>query len=660
MHAWERNLESPRLLRELLDACQRAGDEVTAEAVRRRCVEDRINPASDSTLRQFAMDLADQLERRGAAGDALRVIGGALSDAPADFSLLCREAQLLHRSGRTTEANEALRKVTSMDGGTAVARGQLAAYLEERGDLAAALEVRSRSGGLDNRRPFLLFKTGRADDAAAELEKFTGMTAIEPAGELASAMALAGDVPGARSILVSQLLKIADPRAQFSLRAKILTLPGSLPSKDFTARFQDRMRAFAGARPEFADRYYEFFQQQAARLGIADAWKKEIDHAWTAPNAPLAAGLAVLESQLTAGNEAAASATITRILEGSFAPRLATAKLMQLLEAPNHAKLRIPVARRIAEFATPETGPLEEYIALLDSVGRREDARSTIAEFEWLTAFTGNAATLGRLWLSVGEPERARGFFEIAMKERPLASLSPALAGMAKAQCATGNPEAARILLKRAYTEPSFRDFEPLVDFLVRSGALDRWSAVADELEIRPELRYELKLAIFKHYQSRNRLTDALALAVSNPDIISPTRPDGPSNGRVALVTLRELAKKSGDFKAATSAFETLKAAKAPDAEPESAMLAADWAIARGEAASASPFLASAAQMRPSNWEYVKRAANNSLESGKIEDAIALLERFLSVSNQLRDREDAVLLWETAKNRIRSGLLKKD
>lgn len=660
MHAWERNLESPRLLRELLDACQRAGDEVTAEAVRRRCVEDRINPASDSTLRQFAMDLADQLERRGATGDALRVISGALSDAPTDFSLLCREAQLLHRSGRTTEAEAALRKVTSMDGGTAVARGQLAAYLEERGDLAGALEVRWRSGGLDKRRPFLLFKTGRTDDAAAELEKFTGMTAIEPAGELASAMALAGDVAGARSILVSQLLKIADPRAQFSLRARILTLPGSRPSKEFIARFQDRMRAFAGTRPEFADRYYEFFQQQAARLGIAAAWKTEVDRAWSAPDAPLAAGLAVLESQLAAGNEAAATATIARILAGPFAPRLATAKLMQLLEAPNHAKLRIPVARRIAESATPETGPLEDYIALLESVGNREAARNAIAEFEWLTAFTGNAATLGRLWLTVGEPERARGFFEIAMKERPLASISPALAGMARVQCATGNPDAARILLKRAYAEPSFRDFEPLVDFLARSGELQRWNSVADEVGVRPELRYELKLAIFKHYQSRDRFTDALALAVSNPDIISPVRPDDPSTGRVSLATLRDLAKKSGDFKSATSAFEALKSAKVPDAEPETAMLAADWAMARGEPAAATPSLATATQMRPANWEYVKRAVSNSSDAGKTEHAIALLERFLSVSNQLRDREEAILLWETAKNRIRSALLKKD
>ena len=660
LHAWERNLESPRLLRELLDACQRAGDEVTAEAVRRRCVEDRINPASDSTLRQFAMDLADQLERRGATGDALRVIGGALAEAPADFSLLCREAQLLQRSGRTDEAEAAIRKVTSMDGGTAVARGQLAAYLEEQGDLGAALEVRSRSGGLDNRMPFLLFKAGRADDAAAELEKFTGMTAIEPAGELATAMALAGDVAGAKSILVSQLLKIADPRAQFSLRGKILTLPGSQPSRDFTARFQERMRAFAGARPEFTYRYYQFFQQHAARLGIATEWKTEIERAWAAPDAPLAAGLAVLESQLAIGNEPAASETIARILDGPFDPRLATAKLTQLLEAPNHAKLRLPVARKIAGLATPETGPLEEYVALLDSVGRREDARNTIAEFEWLTMFTGNAAALGRLWLSVGEPERARGFFEIAMKERPLASLSPALAGMARVQSATGNPDAARILLKRAYAEPSFRDFEPLVDFLVQGGELNRWSAAADEIEVRPELRYALKLAIFKHYQSSNRLTDALALAVSNPDIISSTSSASLSNGRISLATLRNLSTRLGDFKAATSAFEALKAAKVPDAEPESAMLAADWAIARGEPAAASPYLATAAMLRPANWEYVKRAANDSLKSQKFEDAVGLLERFLSVSNQLRDREEAVLLWETAKNRIRSGLLKKD
>ncbi len=656
LHAWERNLESPQLLREVLDLCERTGDEATAETVRRRCVEDRINPANDASLRQFAMDLADQLERRGACSEALRVIAGALDGSPGDFVLLRREAQLLQSSGRTDEAAVALGKLTHMDGGTAVARAQLAALLEQQGDLAGSLEVRQRGGGLDNRTPFLLHKTGRTDDAVAMLEKFTGITALEPAAELATALALAGDAAGARSILISQLLKIADPRAQFSLRAKLLTLPGSRPGKEFASRMKERMRALANSRPDLGERYCEFFAQHAARLGIADAWKSEIERDWATQSAPLSAGLAVLDFQLDAGDKAAAAATIARILGGPFSPRLAAAKLAQLLEAPECAALRVPVARRMVELATPMTAPLEEYIALLEQLGRREDARDTIVEFEWLASFTGNAAVLGRLWLSVGEPERARGYFEIAMKERPLASRSAALAGMARVQVATGNPAGARMLLKRAYNEPSFRDFEPLVDFLSQTGELPQWRAVADELGVRRELLHDLQLALFRYYEKRGRFTEALALAVAHPEIIASS----PVPNAISLARLRALAGKSGDFKNAIAAFEKLKAAKVPDAAPELAMLNADWALARGETSAALPLLATAAKIRPANWEYAKRAATAFLDAGKLTESTALIERFLVVSQNIRDRDEAILLWEDAKNRLRGGLLKKD
>ena len=642
VRAWELNPESPRVLREALDACQRAGDEVTAERIRRRCVDERISPGNDSTLRQFALDLADPLERRGSVDEAIRLITGALNGSPGDFGLLRRQALLLQRMGRAAESEKIVQKLSEMTGGTAVAHAQLAALLEQSGKLAEALEVRLRGGGLDTRAPLLLFKSNRLDEGVALLEKFSGLTAVEPASELAAAMSLAGDSAGARSVLVSLLSRVPDPRVQFSLRGKILTLPGSRPSAEFVARTQERMRALAEARPELTERYYEFFQQHARRLGIAGAWKSELAQTWAAPQAPTGAGFALLQTQLAEKDSAAAEKTISSILERAKSPKFPFPQLMQVLaDAPS---LRVPVAKRAVELAMPNPAPLEDYVALLDSLGRREDARAVLTQYEWVASFAGNAAILGRLWIDVGDYEKARGLFAMALRERPLSSQSPALAGMGHVHAATGNREAAAILLRRAYREPSFKDFEPLVEFLARNGELANWQAVAASFGVKPELLHDVKLALFTHYEKAGRLADVLTFITAHPELLSPVNQ---RIGAVSLARVRALAGKTGDFKSAVATFESL--AKSPDAVPELAMLNADWCIARNEAAAAIPFFIAATDARPSNWETVRRAAGAHVVAGQKKDALGLLERFVAVTQNVTERDAAVELWESVK-----------
>src|SRR5207253_3643295 len=49
---WEQDPQNPAALRKLLDASRAAGDVATDEALRRRCVEERINPGNDTTPRE--------------------------------------------------------------------------------------------------------------------------------------------------------------------------------------------------------------------------------------------------------------------------------------------------------------------------------------------------------------------------------------------------------------------------------------------------------------------------------------------------------------------------------------------------------------------------------------------------------------------------------
>ena len=634
LRAWETNTESPRVLRELLDACQRAGDDVTAEHVRRRCVEDHINPGNDSTLRQFAIDLADLLERRGAVDEAQRMISGALDGSPGDFSLLRRQAQLFQRAGRTEDAENSLRRLSKMDGGSAVARGQLAALLEQRGKLAESLDVRLRGGGFDARAPVLLFKYGRLDEGISMLEKFSGISAVEPAADLAFAMAIAGDIDGARSVLVSLASRIGDPRAQFSLRAKLLALPGARPSAEFVSRMKERMLALSEFRPELQDRYYEFFQQNAGRLGIAESWTAELK-----TSSALGAKFALIENQPDVAEK-----TIAEILTHATSQRFPFAGLLETL---GKTALAVPVAKRAVELTSPLPAPLQGYVRLLDGLGRREDARNALIQYEWTSSFTGNAAVLGRLWLDVGEPERARVHFQAALKDRPLSSQSPALAGMAQVQAVTGNREAANILLRRAFSQPSFRDFGPLVDVLSRAGELNRWNTVAEELGVRPELFHELKTAIFAHYEKNGRTAEALAWITAAPEIIAPVNEERLNS--ITFARIRAMARTTGEFKTAVAAFDALQGSTAPDIEPELAMLHADWCIARGENSAATPYLSSAAALRPGNWEYVRRASRAHLSEGRKNAALSLLEAFLGVPQPPAQRDAAIGLWEEAK-----------
>ena len=636
LRAWEMDRESPRVRRELLDACQRAGDEVTAERVRRQCVKDRYTdiPGMDSVSRQYALELAPRLEERGAVDEALRILTSVL-DASHDFHVLCMQAQICLRRGMVAEAEKAMEKMRLVtDGGTAVARGKRAALLEQQGKLAEALELRIGGGGIDPRGPLLLFRTGRTDEAVAMLEKFSGITAVEPAGELAFAMALAGDIPGARSVLISQAARIADPRAQFSLRAKLLALPGARHSAEFVNRMRERMRLISESRPELADRYYEFFQQNATRLGTGAAWTEELTR-----SSALGAKLALLENK----PEHAEKLT-EEILVRATSPRFPFVRLRDIL---GQTAAAVPVAKRAMELTVPASAGLEEYVALLDALGRREAARNALTEHEWIASFTGNSNVLGRLWMSLGEPERARGFYQMALKERPLSSQAPALAGMARVQAATGNSEAASILLRRAFSEPSFRDFAPLVDVLARAGDLPRWESIAAELGVKPELFHELRVALFTHYERAGRAAEALAFITAHPEIIAPV-----NDQRIGIVTfsrVRALARKTGEFKAAVATMESLQQSGAPDAEPELAMLQADWCAARGETAAAAPYIIEAAGKRPANWEYVRRAVSAHLSAERKTDALNLLERFFSVAQIPAEREAAVALWEGAK-----------
>lgn len=648
---WEQDPQNPAALRKLLDACRAADDSATAEAVRRRCLEERINPGNDTTPREFALELADLLEQRGAVSEALNFIGRAVERDPGELRLLYRQAQLFERMAKFPDAEVAWQRLAKMEGGTAHVRGSLALLFEERGKFREASEVRLRGGASgDTQLPVLYFKDGQTEKAVAALEKLTGNGAVHAAMTLAEATALKGDGKLARSVLVTAAAKATDARGLMQVRSKLLTIPGFPPASAFVTRMQHRMREAAAQEPALSEAYYEFFDRHAARFGREKEWQEELQKAWADGNGPTAAGLVLIRRQCESGDAVAARRTCEKLLARPDATMAMIEKLGRLFEQAHRPELRLLAAEAGARQSWPDAQGTLEWVRLLDAQGAREQARTVVARHEWLAGFGGGAEALGISWLALGDASRAREFLQLALRENALVPSPGVLAAMARVHLAAKNVTAAKLLLQRAFAEPSCHEMDALLEYLDAAGGLAHWRDGIAEFRLPARAVHELKRALFSHFESNARLREALALIAEEPALIDPVGMLQVEKGRLPVDCgrVRALARRTGGFEEAAEVLERLAALNAPDAAAELASLYADWAETGGGPGAALPHIERAATLRPTTWEFARRTAESYLARHEPEKARAAIERFLWVSQAPLEREAAFDLWERA------------
>ena len=648
--SWEQDPQNPKALRKLIESCKSADDSATAEAVRRRCLDERINPGNDTTPREFAIELADLLETRGAAQDAIGVIARAVERNPGELRLLHRQAQLLDRTGRIAEAEAIWRRLARTNGGTAHARAALAQRFEEEGEFSEAIEVRTRGGASgDSRLPVLLYKAGQTDEALAAFEKLSGSAAVYSAMTLAEAMGVKDEGKLARSVLVTAAAKNTDARGQMQLSSKLLTIPGFPPTPIFLARMQLRMRELAAQQPGLAEAYYEFFDHYAGRFGTGKDWEMEVATAWADGNGVGAAGVVLLRRECARGDAVAAKETCMRLLALPGLSGVTLEKLDALLEREHRPELRLLVAEANARGSWPYADGTLAWVRLLDAQGAREEARSVLARHGWLAGFAGGAKALGRSWLALGGAEQARTFLQAAMRENALAPPPPLLAAMARVHLGAKNLTAAGLLLRRAFAQPSCHEVDALVEYLDVAGELPQWQDAVREFGLSARTIHELKRALFSHFEKRGNLHAVIALIADERALVAPVgafQIDGSLPAQITCERVRVLARKTGGFEEASEILEKLAAGNIPDAAPQLAALYADWAESGGEPAAALPHLDRAAALRPASWEFTRRSAEIRLSRHELAGARASLGRFLGVSQAALEREMAFDLWE--------------
>ena len=656
---WEIDPQNPAALRKLVDASLAAGDVTAAEAVRRRCIEERINPGNDTTPREFALELADLLEARGANGDALAVMEKAVERNPEELRLLMREAQLFEKCGRLEEAAAVWKKTIAIEGGSASARLALASVLEQRGRFAEAIAVRNRTGPSgDTALPELFCKNGQVDDALLALDRLTGSSAVQAAMAVAEVLALNGEGSLARSVLVAAAAKSTEPRALMQVRAKLLTIPGVPPSGKLVARMQERMREAARMHPELSGPYFEFFDHYAVRFGIAESWSRELDVAWAAGSGELAAGVVLLRRSRAGG---AAQTDGARRMCAALLARVDISDAMldtvrEITREPGRADLRLLVAEDAARRAWPSADAMLAWVRLLAANGSRDRATEVLARHAWLAGFSGGAEALGRAWLAAGDPEKAREFLSLAMRQGAPSPVPSVLVAMAGVHVTLDNFRAARLLLCRAFAEPVCHEYAALAGYLDASGELARWRDVAVEFRLTARAVHELQLAIFALHERHGRVREALAVAAAEPSLVSGVEESREADGGVARVDcarLRRVAARAGEFEDGAKLLGKLVSLRMPDAPAELEALLADSAERQSDRKGVLEHAQRAAELRPVSWEFSRRAAENCLVRNEAAKARGLIERFLSVSQSVSEREAALDFWERANDAAR-------
>jgi tetratricopeptide (TPR) repeat protein len=646
--AWEHDLGNAGLLRKAVDSARQAGDAVMSEAIRRRCLEEKMNPGNDTTPREFALELADLLEQRGAVAEAVEVLARELKREP-EFRVLSKYGQMLERAGRVEEAEQIWQRLIAMDGGNAYSRNALAVRLETRGRFEEALAVRTRVGSAgDPQATVLLDKLGRSDEAVASLEKLGGAQAVYAAMSLAESMGLRGEGKLARGVLVGMAGRMVEPREQMQLRTKLLTIPGDPPSALLVSRTQAKLRTLARQNAELEQAYFDFFETYAKRLGIEEAWNAEVRETWANGKGAVAAGAALARRQMSKGEVEPAKETVKKLLARADTTGGTLSRLASQAQATGQKAIQLRLAEDGARRSWPFAEGMIHWVQMLDGQGHREKARETLALYDWLAAYAGGMELLAEAWLRLGDGERARRFYQMAWKQDALALSSSEVAGMARVQLTAGRQEAARILLRRAFADPGCREYASLVDYLAgATNQLGRWREAVREFGLSGAREHEFAGALFGYFEKAGRGKEALHVVAETPTLVVPSQDsmrETPSAEEITSGRLRALARKTGGFAETAKVLDQIAAAGVAEARAERAALEADRVASINEPAGV--YWKEAFVLVPANWEYARNLAEAQVAEGKTKAARGTLERFLSVSMNPREKAAALEAWE--------------
>ncbi len=632
-------------LHNLIASCRAANDSETLEEVLTRCVRDGIFRSTEATHRDYAMQLAELLERRGAYPQARAALAEAIDNTPADARLLQRLALLHERSGRLAEAEAACRRLMQMEPANTPARLALASILDSENRAPAAIEIleKSRGADVDPRLVQLYFKAGRVEDAIAAMERIAPPNQNDVALLLADNLVKSGAYPQAKYVLRQAMTRNPEPRANFSLQSHLLELLQPLEDHADIPREVRRLRQMAGDQPELVSGYYELLVREAKRLGFESEVAHELTDDWDDGAGLPAAGLALLDWQLKKSLRPAADATWARLQKRDDLTELNWARAVQIFTDAKLPELAVPAHARLARLTPLNYGRMFDWTAALHALGRDDEALAVLDEVSYRALIDDRiAAQAAALYDTLKKPARARELYAQAIAGDPGARSFQVHLDFAQLLLAQGDIAAARQRLRTAFRNPANRDFGAIISFLETTGRLGQFDQEIAGFELSPQMVLSARRALFSHYEKAGDIAAAVALLDEHPEAMEA--------GMSAR--LRALASGARTFDKVAALLEKLVAQSPLESVEPRAELAAlygEWAgeeLALSQDDDALAHLKRSHELKPDLYPLTQRLAEMLAQRNDPSAAARVVQDFLTTSTVPADKEKAQKLLE--------------
>lgn len=635
---WEREPTNPHALRNILNACRTASDADTLEDVLWRCVRGGFYRMNDVANRDIIMQLADALEARGDFPQAQAVLEQRSENAQRDTRVLIRLAQLHEHANRPEAAEAAYRKALTLEPGNANARVALAAVLEGRDQIAAAIELLEHSTGAeaDAKLAQLYLKAGRLEDAFAALERLPAASVVAPTLVCVTILAEKGQLVQARCALRNALAKNPEPGSAFPIQSRLVELLTANDDRALILRELRRLRRFAGEMAELLSGYFDVAIHQAARLGCEAEVLRELTEDWADGDGSVAAGAALVEWKLTRKDTRGADAVCTKLLARDDLGENVLQKLIGVLEKEARSELRAEALGRFARLNPLDFQRTIDWARALHGLGRTTQAVAVLDELSLRGVVSEELpGKVAAAFAEFGQKDRARAMYEQAIASDPAGRYYRVHLDFAKFSADAGDFWGAKKLLRSAFRNPANREFGDLASIFIAEGQLASFDSEVARFAFEPNRAAAARRALFLKLASLGSRDAAAALAEAHPEMLDAG----------AAAKLRAMF--GADFARCAAVFEKLRSQSTPSPlwlDGELAALFAAWAEADLQSLqtdSAIAHLRRGHDLVPGDFAMAQRLSGLFAGRGDKKLAVATLERFIAASNSATDKDRA-------------------
>lgn len=633
--AWEKEPANPHTLRAALSACRNANDFEALEDILTQVVADGLFRQNDAAHRDLVVQLADAYERRKEYSRASALLSDLVKAAPLESRFGLKLARLYELSGQVVAAENAYRKLLSVEPGGVATRISFAAFLDSTDRTTEAIDVLERAAGgeVDARLAELNFKAGRIEEGLAALEKVPASNQSRATLALVDLLEKQGDTAKARLLLRAGQARIKEEAGGYALQQHIIQLLPQNADRAEVRREMRRLRRYAGSEGIDLQDFYRFAAQQSKRLGTDREFHEELVKIWDGGKGEANAGIALFSWQIEHAEISPAQVTWAEIKRNARVDSVAARRAAEVLGKTDHRQLEAEALGLAARLDPQDYRALIPWMRSLNALGKMPEATRVAEEIAARSVFnTETIAAAGEAFETLGDVPRARSFYNEAVNADPTAHRPEAHFALARLFLNLKEFGASRQILRVGARNGAAEIVPPLLEYLKTSGRITE-SDNLEDFDLSSLHRAALSRAVFVEHLDAGRIATAVVFGEKSPDILDA----------VTREKLRTAVKKSGEFDAAIAWLERRLSQHGDDGSLLALMLfdRAETELASLQIDSSVAHLQRANDLKPGLWMIAERLAELRLQRKEPKLAAKALNAFLQVATDSAEKDKA-------------------